>query len=422
MRVLLTSFGSYGDLNPYLGLGLALKSRGHQVVLAVTAAYGPLVEAAGLICHQTRPEGDASDRALVARIMDPVRGAEVLIRELMMPRLRDMYDDLSEAARNADVVVSHPLSFAAPIICEQRGLPWAASVLAPLSFFSGQDPPLAVAHPTLAAVHRRWPTVVRPLNVIGQRMAHGWSRPVGDLRVALGLPRGRNPMSRGQFSPHLNLALFSSELARPQCDWPPNTIITGRVRHDLVHGGLSEDVEVFLDAGDPPVVFTLGTSAVGLPRAEHFYDVSAAAARALGRRAILLVGRTPENRPATLSGDILVAEWAPHSELFPRAAAVVHQGGAGTLHSALAAGRPMIVVPFAYDQPDNAARAARLGVARVIYPQHYSASRLQRDLEALLADEEAAHLAARVGAAVSREDGGAVAAQALERLMTTSRR
>ena len=228
-------------------------------------------------------------------------------------------------------------------------------------------------------------------------------------------------MAAGQFSPHLNLALFSGVMAAPQADWPPETVVTGRVRHDALHGGISDELARFLDNGPPPMVFTLGSSAVGLPRAAHFYDVSAAAAMALGLRAVLLVGQTPDNRPASVSGDILVTEWAPHSELFHRAAAVVHQGGAGTLHTALAAGRPMLVVPFAYDQPDNAARVERLGVARVIYPQHYSALRVRRELEALLADEEAAARAKLIGSAVSVEDGGLAAAHALEQLMEGSR-
>lgn len=416
MRVLLTSFGSYGDLNPYLGIGLALKSRGHAPVLAVTRAYQRHVEDAGLEYRPTRPEGDASDRAMVARIMDPLRGAEFLIKHLMMPSLRDMYDDLLDASRNVDVVVSHPLSFAAPVLCEQRGLPWAASVLAPLSFFSRLDPPLAVPSPVAAALHRRWPGLSRPLNDIGQRMAQSWSAPVQRLRTSLGLPRGRNPMSAGQFSPHLNLALFSGVMATPQADWPAETVVTGRVRHDALHGGMSDEIERFLENGPPPVVFTLGSSAVGIPRAAHFYDVSAAAAASLGLRAVLLVGQTPENRPATVSGDVLVAEWAPHSELFHRAAAIVHQGGAGTLHTALAAGRPVIVVPFAYDQPDNAARVERLGVARVVYPQQYSALRVRRELQALLSDHEVEARAKLIGSAVSIEDGGLTAALALEGL------
>jgi rhamnosyltransferase subunit B len=416
MRILLTSFGSYGDLNPYLGIALALKARGHRPVLAVMSAYRAHVEGAGLEFQPTRPDGDPTDRALIARIMDPVRGAEFLVRQAMMPHLRDMYDDLVEAARGADAVVSHPLTFAAPILCEQRDLPWAASVLAPLGFFSRYDPPLPVASPTVAALHRRWPPATRPLNALGQRIAGRWARPVADFRRSLGLPPGRNPLSSGQFSPHLNLGLFSPLMADPQPDWPARTAITGRVRHDAIHGGLGEEVERFLADGPPPVVFTLGSSAVGVPRAAHFYDVSAAVARALGIRAILLVGHTLDPLAVATSGDILVAPWAPHSELFHRAAAIVHQGGAGTSHTALAAGRPMLVVPFAYDQPDNAARLERLGVARVVYPQHYTAARVRRTLQALLADEEAAILAQAAGATVGREDGGLAAALAIEGL------
>ncbi len=416
--MLLASFGSYGDLNPYLGLGLALKARGHRPVLAVMRAYRQLVEDAGLECRPIRPEGDPSNRALIARIMDPMRGTEFLIRQVMMPSLRDMYDDLLDASRDADVVVSHPLTLAAPILCEKRDLPWASSVLAPLSFFSRLDPPLVLPGPVAAALHRRWPRLSVPVNGIGRRLTWAWTEPVRALRASLGLPPGRNPLFDGQFSPILTLALFSQTLAAPQADWPPKTVVTGAVRYDAIHGGLSDELERFLENGPPPVVFTLGSSAVGVPQAEHFYDVSAAAATALGLRAVLLVGQTPENRPAAVSGDIFVTEWARHSELFRRAAAVVHQGGAGTLHTALAAGRPMLVVPFAYDQPDNAARVERLGVARVLYPEQYSARRVQRALETLLSDPEVSARCGELASSVGAEDAGAIATAALTAAFT----
>jgi UDP:flavonoid glycosyltransferase YjiC (YdhE family) len=176
------------------------------------------------------------------------------------------------------------------------------------------------------------------------------------------------------------------------------------------------------------VVFTLGSAAVSHPRAANFYEVSAATAIALRLRAVLLVGpaRGNSDRDDALahrssksvggSPDVFVAEWAPHSELFPLAAAVVHQGGAGTLHSALAAGRPMIVVPFAHDQPDNAARLERLGVARTIYPQQYTTERVRGTLAALLADEGAKAAASDIGDKVRAERGGDNAVEALEAL------
>ena len=251
---------------------------------------------------------------------------------------------------------------------------------------------------------------------LGKLVSRSWGDPVQAFRQKLGLPRGGHPLYEGQFSPHLNLALFSRILAEPQPDWPARTVVTGAISYDAVHGGLSSGLAAFLENGPPPVVFTLGSAAVSHHRAANFYEVSAAAAKAMGLRAVLLVGRSPENRPAIESDQVFVAEWAPHSELFHRAAAVVHQGGAGTLHTALAAGRPMIVVPFAHDQPDNAARVERLGVARTIYPQQYTASRLRATLGSLLADADAKGAASEIGRKVSAERGGDNAVDALQGL------
>ena len=99
-----------------------------------------------------------------------------------------------------------------------------------------------------------------------------------------------------------------------------------------------------------------------------------------------------------------------------RAAAVVHQGGAGTLHTALASGRPMIIVPFAHDQADNAARTEKLGIARVIYPRQFRAARVSAALEQLLGDRDVLARSASVAARVRAEHGGETAAKAIEGL------
>ncbi len=120
----------------------------------------------------------------------------------------------------------------------------------------------------------------------------------------------------------------------------------------------------FLDAGEPPIVFTLGSAAVWI--ADDFYAVSIAAARALGRRALLLAGENAADIRAHAPDGIGVFDYAPHSAVMPRAGVIVHQGGVGTTAQALRAGRPMLVVPFGQDQPDNARRVVGLGVARTI--------------------------------------------------------
>lgn len=419
MRVLLTTIGSFGDLNPYIGLGLALKRRGHEPVLAVANAYRPHVEAAGLECRPVGPHGDPWDRVLVERIMHPLRGAEFLVCDLLMPTLGEAYNDLFEATADVDAIVSHPLTFTAPLVAAKRGLPWAGAVLAPMNFFSLADPPQVVAHPLAAAIHRHWPGAMRWGIPLGKIVTRSWGDPVQAFRQKLGLPRGGHPLYEGQFSPHLNLALFSRVLAKPQPDWPANTVVTGAISYDAVHGGAPEGLGKFLETGPPPVVFTLGSAAVSHHHAANFYEVSAAAAKALGLRAVLLVGKPAHRSSKSVGGspDVFVAEWAPHSELFPLAAAVVHQGGAGTLHTALASGRPMIVVPFAHDQPDNASRLERLGVARTIYPQQYTASRVQATLAALLADEGANAAASEIAMEVNAECGADRAVDALQALV-----
>jgi UDP:flavonoid glycosyltransferase YjiC (YdhE family) len=118
---------------------------------------------------------------------------------------------------------------------------------------------------------------------------------------------------------------------------------------------------------------------------------------------------------------VVAFDYAPFSELFPRAAAIVHPGGIGTTGLAMQSGRPMLVVPFAHDQPDNAARVTRLGIARTLPRHRYSASRVEAELRRLLDDPEYARRAAAVGAQLRQEDGVRTACDALEDLLRTGR-
>jgi UDP:flavonoid glycosyltransferase YjiC (YdhE family) len=417
VKVVIASFGSFGDVNPYVGLGQALKERGHDVTLALPGYYAPFVEAAGLKAVPVRPDIDPTQRDVVRRVMDPLRGAEYLIREVLMPHVEDSFADLDAATRGADVIVSHPLTYALPVLAEHRKIPWASSVLAPLGFFSQSDPPLMAVTPAAAYVQRSFPGFYRKLIPVAQFITRNWGTPVHHLRARLGLPKGADPVHAGQFSPFLNLAMFSTVLGKPQPDWPARTLVTGAVSYDAVHGGLPDEVGRFLGDGPAPVVFTLGSSAVAAREAPRFYQASVDAARDVGARAILLVGRNDGHRPDTGgSADVCVAEWAPHSELFARASVVVHQGGAGTLHTALASGRPQLLVPFAHDQGDNAVRTARLGVGRVIFPSHYGRAAVREHLGHLRNEGEWARNAVNVAAVVRSEDGASAACEALESL------
>jgi UDP:flavonoid glycosyltransferase YjiC (YdhE family) len=416
-RVVIACWGSHGDLFPYIGLALALKRHGYNPVIATNRGYRAEVEREGIEFAAAGPaiEPDAPDaRELYERVMDPIKGSEVIIKELLMPKLRESYEELASACAGAALLLSHPITYAAPVVAERFGLPWLSTVLAPMLFFSKHDPPVLPAMPRVNDVPLVGPWLVRRLLPLARRMTRDWGEPVQKLRAELGLPRGRDPIFEGQFSPHGTLALFSRVLAEPQPDWPANVTTTGTVFYNGPEP-LEPELEAFLAAGDPPVVFTLGTSAVGA--AGRFYHESAAAAVQLGVRAVLLTGGFEQNRPGDLPANVLLVDRAPHQLLFPRASAVVHQCGAGTTAQALRAGRPTLLVPHGHDQFDNARRVRKLGVARVLLPKEYRAERVARELGALLDEPRYRERAAAVQIVVREERGAEAAVAAIERLL-----
>jgi UDP:flavonoid glycosyltransferase YjiC (YdhE family) len=423
-RIVLSTFGSFGDIHPYVAIALELKRRGHRPVMATSAAYAEKTDALGLELHPVRPDLPSYDRpeeirALVADLMDEKKGTERVFN-LVLPHLREIYEDLLAATRDADLLVTHPLPFVGPIVAQKTGIRWISSVLAPVSLFSAYDPPVLPQAPALYGLMRLSPLLVRLMLRLGESQFRRLTEPVYSLRRELGLPRGGNPILEGQHSPTMVLALFSKVLARPQADWPPNTRVTGFPfydRRDRAGDTPSTAPELldFLDAGEPPLVFTLGSSAVYA--AGDFYRDSVEAARTLGQRALLLLGEE-RNRPAgSLPAGVAAFEYAPYSEVLPRAAAVIHQGGIGTTGQALRAGVPSLVVPFGHDQFDNGARVARLGCGRTLARRRYNAASAVRHLRALLEDASYSERAAEVGQTVRAEDGAKSAADRIEEVL-----
>jgi UDP:flavonoid glycosyltransferase YjiC (YdhE family) len=287
-------------------------------------------------------------------------------------------------------------------------------VLAPISFFSKDDFPVLPFAPFLKRLEKLGPWVSRVLVRVARHSTRNWSAPVYRFRARLGLPRGGDPIYEGQHSPNLVLGLFSRVLAHPQPDWPASVRVTGRIPFDSAHGkSLSPALERFLAEGPAPLVFTLGTSAV--LAAGDFYEQSIAAVQQLGMRGVMLAGAEGVVRlSGKMNKNIHIVDAAPHSQLFPKAAAIVQQCGVGTLGQALSAGCPILAVPFAHDQPDNAYRVQRLGVARVVYPPQYRSQRVAQELRRLLDQAEYGRTASEVAAKVRAEDGATAACNAIE--------
>ena len=351
-------------------------------------------------------------------IYDIKHGTETGLRQFLFPSLRDSYSDLLAAVQadgGADLLVTGELAYAAPLVAEKTGIPWASYVLAPFSFFSAYDPPVLPPYPTLARVQEKVPALGHVVARFARFVTRQWPEPVYALRRELGLPRGKDPIFDAKHSDRLALALFSSVFGSPQPDWPSSVKITGFAFYDGSgdEGRLEPALAAFLDSGPPPLVFTLGSAAV--MHAGDFYEQSAAAAERLGQRAVLLVGADDRNLPKRkLPDTICVARYAPYSKIFPRASVLIHQGGIGTTAQALRAGRPMLVMPYSHDQPDNARRVRRLGLAEVLSRKAYKAQPAAELISRLLSDPTYQRRATAVAAQVQAENGTAAACDALE--------
>jgi UDP:flavonoid glycosyltransferase YjiC (YdhE family) len=297
------------------------------------------------------------------------------------------------------------------LVAHRRALPWVATVLSPMSFLSSCDPPVIAGAAWFRQLRALGPKPYRFLFELLKRTARAWEAPLRDFREELGLsPSKYMAIFEGQFSPLRNLALFDPQLAQPQPDWPSNVHMCGSPIYD---GGAAEpdslrDLERFLARGEAPIVFALGSSAVWI--AGNFWREAIVASQRLGRRAVMITGPA---QLGTLPPTVRAFSYLHYSAVFPRAAALVHQAGIGTLALAMRAGRPQLLVPVAFDQPDKARRAAALDVARVLPFERVTARRLVTELQPLLNEPHYAEQARTLSASLAKLSGAACAADEL---------
>jgi UDP:flavonoid glycosyltransferase YjiC (YdhE family) len=412
-KIVLSTMGSLGDLHPMIALGLELRDRGHTIVINSWEGYREKIALLGFQFVPLRPSIDPEDREFIRKAMDGREGSATVIREMVLPYLDDMFEDLKTACKGADAMVTGELLFVAKSLHELTVINWITTTLSPLTLFSFHDPGIYPGagfmeyfRPLPAAFHRAFFEIAR-LTI------RRWFEPYKEFRRRLGLDPEHDPVFFEKFSEQCHLAMFSRSFAAPQPDWPPHTVQTGFCFYDGQEdeGKMPYGLQDFLDAGEPPIVFTLGSAAV--MDARDFFDESAKAAAKLGRRAVLVYGR--DNLPPKgLTDEIVGFEYAPFSRVFPHAACVVHQGGVGTTGQVLRAGVPHLVMPYGHDQLDNAMRCRRIGVGEIIRRDRYNADRAADLLNNIVNDPSYAKKAAEKRAIIQTEGGTSAACDAIE--------
>jgi rhamnosyltransferase subunit B len=404
-----------------IAIGLVLKSRGHEVIFATSAYYHNRLNNLGFTTATLRPDSiNPTDSDMLAQLMDLEKGTGLLLKDYIFANIRQTYEDLCALAQEVDAILVSELVYAGRLVAESRHIPWAFLALAPSSFFSVYDMPVLPGREPFAPLHKLGPAFNSLLINIGKWICAAWPEPYYQLRRQLGLPQQDNPIFHGKYSPYLVLAAFSSAFGTKQKDWPASAVVTGFAYHDSVpdlfdaeKAANSQRLKTFLERGEAPIVFTLGSAAMFAPGT--FYQESLAAAKILNRRAIFLMGQNTlfQNLPETM----LAFDYIPFQDIFPHASAIVHQGGIGTCAQALRFGKPTLCVPYSHDQPDNAARLEKLGTSMTIRRKDYTAARVAAKLEKLLNNQALTIKAKEAAITMQNEDGAKAAADQIEKMI-----
>jgi UDP:flavonoid glycosyltransferase YjiC (YdhE family) len=387
VKILLIPLGSHGDVHPFVGLGLTLRERGHDVTVITLAYFEKLVRATGLGFVPLPMAEDFEEGLKDPDLWNPRRGFELIVRKSVHPYLRPVYELIAERyVPGETVVVPGGLAFGARVAQEKLGVPTATAHLQAgviRSEYRAAVLPGLFLPDWLPRFAKRFQYRLADALIVEPILTRG----LNAFRAELGLPPVRDLMGGWWHSPQRVIGLFPDWYAPPQPDWPPQVRLTGfplydeRELHDV-----PPELTEFLEAGEPPIVFTPGSA---MRHGHAFFAAAVEACRLLGRRGLLLT-RFPEHLPAQLPEGVRHFSYVPFSRVLPRAAALVHHGGIGTTAQGLAAGIPQLVMPLAYDQPDNAARLGRLGVARSLPPRAFRAPAVARALDGLLRSAEVA--------------------------------
>ena len=422
-KIILASIGSLGDLHPFIAVAQELEAKGHTTVLAVSEDQVGKVRTAGLRAHPILPTSQYMNQELGMTSAEVTRAMmddiNFVVENVMLRFLNHGVDALDEIAEDAKAIVGTIMTIPAAMVAEKNSIPYISAVLQPMTLPSVYDAPRIPEYWMLASRNRGmlgrvWNRMWMP--IIRGETKRRFAKPINAVRQKHGLPLlKRAPLLDIEIDPIATLAMYSSELAALQPDHPKDTAQTGFAMFDSQEGQskpLADDVQSFLEVGEPPIVFSLGSFAVNLMG--DFYDISHEIAKQLGERAILLTGSPSE---LVSTSDILVREYAPYSQLFPKSKLVVHHGGVGTTGQAMQAGVPQLIVPHLGDQWDNGARITSLELGGMLPVKKYSAETASEVIQKLLSNEAISRNATRISNVLKKENGARGAADAIEAVL-----
>ncbi|MFL6676363.1 MAG: glycosyltransferase [Massilia sp.] len=409
MKIGMQTWGSHGDIRPFLALAEGLQAAGNEVHLMITCVdsgdYESIKSAHGvritmLASPVLAPDQQEDYGRTAYGVRNPFKQMETILGMCFAPVEDIMFDAAQRLAADADVLIGHFFMHPLQIAAERAGKPYVSVVLSQVVIPSDFYYPLGLP---LGRIGRRllW-RLTRHL--LHRAMAHYPNR----LRRQLKMPLTKDLMTQVWLSDHLTLAAVSPQLCQPQPDWPASVRVCGflDMRNLDIEGTVPENLAAFLEAGEAPVYMTFGSwmpkDALGQT---HALRLLTQAARKAGCRAIIqshaaqACGFRSDNR-------ILYVAAAPHHAIFPHCRAVVHHGGAGTTQSATLAGKPSIVVANISEQEHWGLELHRRGIAgKPAKRRSVTAAGLARRIKRVLVSPDMAVKAGVIAGAMKNENG-----------------
>jgi UDP:flavonoid glycosyltransferase YjiC (YdhE family) len=353
MRILLATHGTRGDVQPIVALGVALKARGHIVRLVAPANFVTWVRSFGLDV-----ESDGID--VEALLRSSGTGLQSLNWQMryLTNNTPPFFEPVARGSEGCELIIGAGLQFAAASVAQWRNVAYAHVVFCPCATPNSATPPPNMRSQTLP----RW--INRLLWRAGGPLADLALRgPINRGRATLGLDALDNPIS--QILKGRTILAADRDLAPPSVDAPKSAVNSDAWLLDQP-GTLDPRVEAFLQVGSAPIYIGFGSMVA--PRARELVGQTVAAVRAIGRRAVIAGGWAALETHVKEAGDLITVDNVPHKLIFPKVAAAVHHGGAGTTTAAALAGIPQVLLPHILDQYYWAHRVKVLGLGPTALP------------------------------------------------------
>ncbi len=420
MKIGLQSWGSEGDIRPFIALGHGLARRGHDVEFVYTdfedRQFDALARTLGFRARSvSTPVVDSDELTRIGERMmkarDPLSQGQIIVKHLFDPVSAAMHEAATELCRRCDLIVGHFFLYQMQAAAALAGRPHATVMFSHNLVPSRSMTPTGLPHLGQWANRLEWTLACFALNraMLGD---------INRFRSRQALPAWRDVMTQAWVSQRLNLIAVSPTICQPAPDWPPHHRVSGFLAMTAnVQEAIPAEVHRFLSDGPPPVFMGFGSL---MPRDRGKLDETISTLRdaALRARARAIIHVPPGSHvPTGRDGDVLTIGRVSHAVLFPQCAAVVHHGGAGTTHTALNAGVPSIIVPHVADQFFWADELRRIGVAPRSAPRRtLTAARLADRIRTATADTRMRDRARELAPRFAAENGVERAVDLIESL------